>query len=125
MAVPQVIEAIEQQAWPDQVGEVLEKAVSAFETDSPACRTIENILHGTWVGHPLHPILTDLPLGAWSTALVLDATDMARGTDDMGPARTAPSPSGWRERSPRPLPESWTGTRRTDGRGRWAWRTGS
>lgn len=85
MAVPQVIEAIEQQEWPDQVGEALEKVVSALQTDSPACRTVENILHGTWVGHPLHPILTDLPLGAWSTALVLDATDMARGTDEMGP----------------------------------------
>jgi nitrite reductase/ring-hydroxylating ferredoxin subunit/uncharacterized membrane protein len=31
-----------------------------------------NALHGTWLGHPLHPVLTDVPIGAWTSALVLD-----------------------------------------------------
>jgi nitrite reductase/ring-hydroxylating ferredoxin subunit/uncharacterized membrane protein len=30
-------------------------------------------LHGTWLGHPLHPALTDLPIGFWTSACVLDA----------------------------------------------------
>jgi len=30
------------------------------------------VLHGTWLGHPLHPVLTDVPLGAWTTAFALD-----------------------------------------------------
>jgi nitrite reductase/ring-hydroxylating ferredoxin subunit/uncharacterized membrane protein len=29
-------------------------------------------LHGVWLGHPLHPMLTDLPIGAWTSASVLD-----------------------------------------------------
>ncbi|HEV2891498.1 MAG TPA: Rieske 2Fe-2S domain-containing protein [Frankiaceae bacterium] len=29
-------------------------------------------LHGTWLGHPLHPVLTDVPIGAWWSALLLD-----------------------------------------------------
>jgi nitrite reductase/ring-hydroxylating ferredoxin subunit/uncharacterized membrane protein len=30
-------------------------------------------LHGTWLGHPVHPALTDLPIGCWTTAGILDA----------------------------------------------------
>ena len=29
-------------------------------------------LRGTWLGHALHPVLTDLPIGFWTSALVLD-----------------------------------------------------
>jgi nitrite reductase/ring-hydroxylating ferredoxin subunit/uncharacterized membrane protein len=30
---------------------------------------------GRWVGHPLHPALSDLPIGLWTGAMVLDITD--------------------------------------------------
>src|SRR5437588_4650576 len=34
------------------------------------------LLHGgRWVGHPLHPALSDLPIGLWTGAAVLDVTD--------------------------------------------------
>src|SRR5439155_22637987 len=33
---------------------------------------LKDILSGTWLGHPLHPVLTDVPIGAWSSAFVLD-----------------------------------------------------
>ena len=47
------------------------------------------LLHGgRWVGHPLHPALSDLPIGLWSGVLVLDATDRdpapRRGLDAAG-----------------------------------------
>ncbi|MEU9078406.1 Rieske 2Fe-2S domain-containing protein [Kitasatospora sp. NPDC004745] len=29
-------------------------------------------LHGVWLGHPLHPVLIQLPIGFWSSAAVLD-----------------------------------------------------
>ena len=32
---------------------------------------IKNALHGTWLGHPLNPVLTDIPVGAWTAALML------------------------------------------------------
>jgi nitrite reductase/ring-hydroxylating ferredoxin subunit len=34
---------------------------------------VRDVLHGVWLGHPLHPPLTDIPIGAWSAAAVLDA----------------------------------------------------
>jgi nitrite reductase/ring-hydroxylating ferredoxin subunit/uncharacterized membrane protein len=35
-------------------------------------RPVRNILSGTSLGHPLHPVLTDFPIGAWTMATVLD-----------------------------------------------------
>ena len=32
------------------------------------------LLRGEWLGHPLHPVLTDLPIGFWTSAWVLDLT---------------------------------------------------
>jgi nitrite reductase/ring-hydroxylating ferredoxin subunit/uncharacterized membrane protein len=34
--------------------------------------TLKDLLSGTWLGHPLHPMLTDVPIGAWTSAFVLD-----------------------------------------------------
>jgi nitrite reductase/ring-hydroxylating ferredoxin subunit/uncharacterized membrane protein len=42
-------------------------------------RQAKNFLHGKWIGHPLHVILTDIPIGAWTVAIVFDALD-AMGT---------------------------------------------
>jgi nitrite reductase/ring-hydroxylating ferredoxin subunit len=30
-------------------------------------------LHGVWLGHPLHPVLAQIPLGTWLSASLLDA----------------------------------------------------
>lgn len=35
-------------------------------------RLVRNTLSGTTLGHPLHPVLTDLPIGMWSAAGLLD-----------------------------------------------------
>lgn len=35
-------------------------------------RTLKNLVSGTWLGHPLHPLLTDLPIGCWSSAVVVE-----------------------------------------------------
>src|SRR5689334_25222117 len=32
---------------------------------------LKNALSGTWLGHPLHPLLTDVVIGAWTSALLL------------------------------------------------------
>jgi uncharacterized membrane protein len=31
-----------------------------------------DLLRGAWLGHALHPILTDVPIGFWTSAVVLD-----------------------------------------------------
>jgi nitrite reductase/ring-hydroxylating ferredoxin subunit/uncharacterized membrane protein len=33
---------------------------------------VKDALSGTWLGHPLHPMLTDLPIGFWSNAFIFD-----------------------------------------------------
>ncbi|MFE2102717.1 MULTISPECIES: Rieske (2Fe-2S) protein [unclassified Streptomyces] len=31
-----------------------------------------DVLRGLWLGHPLHPVLVQLPIGSWSSAAILD-----------------------------------------------------
>jgi hypothetical protein len=33
---------------------------------------VRDALHGSWLGIPLHPVLTDVTIGAWTTSFVLD-----------------------------------------------------
>src|SRR6478752_2788499 len=35
-------------------------------------RVLKDLLSGTWLGHPLHPLLTDIPIGSFTSATVLD-----------------------------------------------------
>lgn len=39
---------------------------------------VKDALHGVPLGHPAHPPLTDLPMGAWMSAAVLDLTPGGR-----------------------------------------------
>jgi nitrite reductase/ring-hydroxylating ferredoxin subunit/uncharacterized membrane protein len=38
----------------------------------PEGSALKDVLSGTWLGHPLHPPLTDVVVGAWTSALLLD-----------------------------------------------------
>lgn len=60
------------EAWTalDVVTAPVSKAVLALTSPAP----VKNLLTGTWLGHPLHPLLTDLPIGAWTGAALLDLT---------------------------------------------------
>lgn len=71
-----VVRTIEGQRWLDQPGYKLERVLAeGFNLLGARGRALQNALHGTWLGHPLHPVLTDIPLGAWTVALVLDCID--------------------------------------------------
>ncbi|GAA1756413.1 Rieske (2Fe-2S) protein [Kocuria aegyptia] len=52
----------------DRVAEPLARAVGRTVRPAP----VRNVLSGTVIGHPLHPLLTDVPIGAWSMAAMLD-----------------------------------------------------
>jgi nitrite reductase/ring-hydroxylating ferredoxin subunit/uncharacterized membrane protein len=41
-------------------------------------RAVRNLLSGTRLGHPAHPMLTDLPIGAWSMSALLDIVGGAK-----------------------------------------------
>lgn len=72
-----MVKAIEGQRWLDAPSYRLEHALAlVFTTFGARSRAVQDVLHGTPLGHPLHPALTDVPIGAWTTALVLDAVDV-------------------------------------------------
>ena len=74
------VETIERQDWLDAIAERLQAAVAAaFSAGGDAGRRVRDALHGTWFGHPLHPALTAVPLGAWTTAALLDSMNDRRG----------------------------------------------
>ena len=82
------LETIAQQTWLDPLAEPLSDAVHrAYDAAGETGRRLKNAAHGTWLGHPLHSAVTDIPLGAWATALVLDIADVATG--DRGYGRSA------------------------------------
>ena len=69
-----IIGKVGQQEWLKPVEENLQKFIhKAFSLKGG--RQAKNFLHGTWIGHPLHVILTDVPIGAWTTAIAFDALD--------------------------------------------------
>jgi nitrite reductase/ring-hydroxylating ferredoxin subunit/uncharacterized membrane protein len=98
---------LDRQGWLDGAADALQPAVKAVfgapggargtprspaerspaKITRPARRDVKNFLHGTWLGHPLHPVLTDIPLGAWTATLLLDALGDRRGR--WGVARAA------------------------------------
>ena len=52
----------------DAIGERLAAAVKQALPAGP----IKDVLSGTLLGHPLHPPLTDVPIGTWTSAILLD-----------------------------------------------------
>src|SRR5829696_3077827 len=45
--------------------------------------TARNVLDGVWLEAPLHPALTDVPVGCWTAALVFDGLDVATGKEPV------------------------------------------
>ncbi|GAA1585624.1 Rieske 2Fe-2S domain-containing protein [Actinoplanes couchii] len=65
----QALTRLEQADALDGAGDRLRTAVTA--TVRP--RRLRDLLHGSPIGHPLHPVLVQLPVGAFMSAAVLDA----------------------------------------------------
>lgn len=45
---------------------------SAVLSGGEPVRNLMDLLHGKWLGHPLHPVLTDIVVGSWSLAALFD-----------------------------------------------------
>lgn len=62
----------------DEIANPLGEAVlAAYRNAGSVGNALKNALHGVWLHHPLHPVLTDIPIGAWSTTVALDAKTAA------------------------------------------------
>ena len=62
---------IDRQRWLDPLADVLQKVTTAVYRGRLG-RSVKSLFNGTWLGHPLHPVLTDIPLGAWTLAIIFD-----------------------------------------------------
>jgi nitrite reductase/ring-hydroxylating ferredoxin subunit/uncharacterized membrane protein len=58
----------------EKLQKVLDKAL--YANGRPSAQKIRNFLNGTWLGEPLHAVLTDVPIGAWTVAIIFDALDL-------------------------------------------------
>lgn len=57
----------------DRVSDVAQSGIKALiGANRKPPRRFKSLLHGTWLGHPLHPAITDVPVGAWLLAAVFD-----------------------------------------------------
>lgn len=68
-----VSERITRMAWIDTFAKPWQKIVgNAYRSLGAPGRAIEDFLHGEFLGHPLHPVLTHIPVGMWVLAALLD-----------------------------------------------------
>jgi nitrite reductase/ring-hydroxylating ferredoxin subunit/uncharacterized membrane protein len=76
---------IRRQEWMEPVAYVVQTAVGRFySTLGPVGKFAKDVAHGTkLLRHPLHPALTDAPLGAWLVGVILDW--VARSSHAVGP----------------------------------------
>ena len=64
-----IAERIEQLKVLDPILNPLQRAAQRV---IPEESRVKDLLSGTWLGHPLHPLLTDAVIGTWTSALLLD-----------------------------------------------------
>ena len=82
-------EVVENQTWLDKLAAPIQNwLLKFFGQPGQPNRKLKDMLNGTWFGHPLHPVFTDIPLGAWSGTTLLDLAwlnyeddGIARGAD--------------------------------------------
>ena len=65
----------------------LVKAVIGSNRRPP--RRFKSFLHGTWLRHPLHPLLTDIPIAAWTLTAVFDVIWLVNQGANAWSARAA------------------------------------
>ncbi|MFI8499586.1 Rieske 2Fe-2S domain-containing protein [Streptomyces sp. NPDC085524] len=107
--LPAAVERLEQASAADALIGAVRRAVRAVPL-GPA----RDVLHGRSLGHPAHPLLVQVPLGAWLSAAVLDLVPgqhrAARILVGTGPAAAAPAAAaGWTDWAELPPEQARTG----------------
>src|SRR5918998_5313285 len=75
---------IDRQKWLDDLSDKLQPLINdTFSSGGEVGKVAKDFLNGVWLGHPLHPVITDVPVGAWTMTQLLDIISMSRG-DDKG-----------------------------------------
>lgn len=69
--LPKLAEALERAAALDPLAGLYDRISGAVV---PSARPVHDELRGRSLGHPAHSIMTDAPIGLWTSAMVLDLT---------------------------------------------------
>ncbi len=78
---------IDRLSWLDTIAEKVQPVVQ--EVIDKGGAPLRNVLDGVWLGAPLHPALSDVPVGSWTAALIFDTLDVATGSRPMRNAADA------------------------------------
>ncbi len=88
MELKHVTNAVQKEAIIDQTAKsIKDVAMKVFGGGGEGKRTLRNALYGTWLGHPLHPLIVVVPAGAWMVTELLDL--VGAGLNDDGYDRAA------------------------------------
>jgi nitrite reductase/ring-hydroxylating ferredoxin subunit len=70
------------QRWVDPIAAWLQPLIKRAVGPRP----VRNLLDGVWLGAPLHPALTDVPVGSWTAALLFDGASALTGDETLAAA---------------------------------------
>lgn len=90
MDLPRTLQSVEAARRLDPVADRLAGGISAALGDGRAA----GALRGSWLGHPVHPLLVTVPIGAWSSSLVfrvLGRADTSRQLIALGLLAAVPT----------------------------------
>jgi nitrite reductase/ring-hydroxylating ferredoxin subunit/uncharacterized membrane protein len=79
MGVVSLLDGVAGAAWLDRVAGPLRTAATAVLRT----RGLRDLLHGVPFGHAVHPVLVQVPIGAWTSAALLDLVPGERKAADL------------------------------------------
>ncbi len=68
----QLVEDLVERLYGAQALDAVAKQLSKFVAGLIPHGVAKDALSGTWIGHPVHPMLTEVAIGSWTCAFVLD-----------------------------------------------------
>jgi hypothetical protein len=83
-----LVDFVDRQEWLEDISRSTQKTIQkATHKKGTTGNSLKKALHGTLLGYPLHPVLNDIPIGAWTSSTVLDV--MSIGSNRPGLERGA------------------------------------
>lgn len=82
---------VEKQRWLTPGAEIaVQDAVrKVLGGDGDTGKQLRELLHGTWLHEPLHSVMTDVPVGSWTAAVLFDSIGAVAGNKTMDKAADA------------------------------------
>lgn len=72
-----IVDRLSRSTLLDPVADAVQPVLRETLDGGGAWAPVKDLLHGTPLGHPLHPAVTDVPVGAWTLAAVFDTLELA------------------------------------------------